>query len=535
MYKKEFKQAEEHIRKKIFFGLSKLALNQREFQMYPDFLDVKEYKYNKKSYFVLMARYQPKSNSEESFDVPICADANSFENLNNINPILYLHSEKAFIYHTIRELGGKYSITAVYSKKNKCIVLGDWGLIDSYQLYIQYLVDLFFSPYGNDKSFGDFKELAILTYLSKLLTDDLMFLEKFVISRDIYFDQNAEKLEEVNNWILEEIGEDIFHKLVPIVNNFADKYGYVPVTITENNEHVEAQRKYTFEHGYNFATEIVKFLQDTPFLELLNKFSAIELLALVTMSDSKAKSKSLLIITYVYSKKRNSVYLTSAINSLFRIKHTEMISVLRVSDETDETKELAEWKHLFDISESQLKSEFNALLNYVDHVNPSSDAESLDNLIRYGESKTLEFKATAKYSIDAKADDKNLYYPIIKSICAFANTDGGTLIVGFDERSNNFIGIEKDGFKNIDMWENYIRNHLDQKAGKYIGTLFEIDFKDYESKTIALIHVTKSTKRIHCGDLTNPKAQKFFVRTGAYTKALELEEAIEFINNRNLE
>ena len=29
-----------------------------------------------------------------------------------------------------------------------------------------------------------------------------------------------------------------------------------------------------------------------------------------------------------------------------------MISVLRVSDGTDETKELAEWKHLFDISES---------------------------------------------------------------------------------------------------------------------------------------------------------------------------------------
>ena len=63
----------------------------------------------------------------------------------------------------------------------------------------------------------------------------------------------------------------------------------------------------------------------------------------------------------------------------------------------------------------------------------------------------------------------------------------------------------------------------------------KLTFKDYESKTIALIHVRKSTKRIYCGDLTNPKAQKFFVRTGAYTKALELEEAIEFINNRNLE
>ena len=38
-----------------------------------------------------------------------------------------------------------------------------------------------------------------------------------------------------------------------------------------------------------------------------------------------------------------------------------------------------------------------------------------------------------------------------------------------------------------------------------------------------------------CNDLNNPKSQKFYVRTGAYTKALELEEAIEFIKNRNLE
>ena len=35
-----------------------------------------------------------------------------------------------------------------------------------------------------------------------------------------------------------------------------------------------------------------------------------------------------------------------------------------------------------------------------------------------------------------------------------------------------------------------------------------------------------------CKGINNPKEKKFYVRTGAYTKALDIEEAIAFIDEK---
>ena len=35
-----------------------------------------------------------------------------------------------------------------------------------------------------------------------------------------------------------------------------------------------------------------------------------------------------------------------------------------------------------------------------------------------------------------------------------------------------------------------------------------------------------------CKDINNPKEKKFYVRTGAYTKSLDIEEAIAFIDKK---
>ena len=74
----------------------------------------------------------------------------------------------------------------------------------------------------------------------------------------------------------------------------------------------------------------------------------------------------------------------------------------------------------------------------------------LNSLISEGESSSLEFKASAIFSFDSKQNDKNLFYPIIKSICALANSEGGKILVGYHERFNEFVGIEKDGKKDND-------------------------------------------------------------------------------------
>jgi len=61
------------------------------------------------------------------------------------------------------------------------------------------------------------------------------------------------------------------------------------------------------------------------------------------------------------------------------------------------------------------------------------NVEELNKLIETGESHTLEFK---KYLADMDR--------IVEEICGFANTDGGTLIVGVSDSKEVFgVNIEK--------------------------------------------------------------------------------------------
>lgn len=55
----------------------------------------------------------------------------------------------------------------------------------------------------------------------------------------------------------------------------------------------------------------------------------------------------------------------------------------------------------------------------------------LEDLIRRPEGKTLEFKRDASSS-----------GPILRTVCAFANTAGGTLLIGIEDRSGTILGME---------------------------------------------------------------------------------------------
>ena len=173
---------------------------------------------------------------------------------------------------------------------------------------------------------------------------------------------------------------------------------------------------------------------------------------------------------------------------------------------------------------------FREVSNFAKFYEDESDEKFIETIISQKESVTAEFKSTIKYSLRAGKDDKDLYYQAIKGICALANTEGGTLLVGYDEDNKAYVGIEKDGFKNTDKWENYLRNHLDSKAGKFVGSMISIQYKKIDGKTLAVVTVPRSSQRIMCKDLysSTNDSKKFFIRSGAYTKALGIEEAIKY-------
>ena len=93
----------------------------------------------------------------------------------------------------------------------------------------------------------------------------------------------------------------------------------------------------------------------------------------------------------------------------------------------------------------------------------SKNIEILEKL-RQSESSSLEFKASllvpnesieeliAKYKIKSRQDiesliqklKKDIVHSAMKTIAAFANTDGGSLIIGVEDRTGKVIGLEND-------------------------------------------------------------------------------------------
>jgi len=90
-------------------------------------------------------------------------------------------------------------------------------------------------------------------------------------------------------------------------------------------------------------------------------------------------------------------------------------------------------------------------------VTEQLETNSLAQRIQHGETATLEFKASLRWNIRAKKNDKEMENGVLKTIAAFCNTAGGELLIGVaDDKS--ILGVEHDGFPNHDKFQLHLRN-----------------------------------------------------------------------------
>ena len=75
-----------------------------------------------------------------------------------------------------------------------------------------------------------------------------------------------------------------------------------------------------------------------------------------------------------------------------------------------------------------------------------------EELIKRGESKTLEFKSTLRWNLkEDRQDDKGVTHAVLKTIAAFLNTEGGDLLIGVAD-DGSIVGIERDQLENDDKF-----------------------------------------------------------------------------------
>lgn len=167
---------------------------------------------------------------------------------------------------------------------------------------------------------------------------------------------------------------------------------------------------------------------------------------------------------------------------------------------------------------------------------------SISDLIEQGESSLLEFKSTMRWNVRESKVDKKMEENILKSIAAFSNTDGGTLLVGVSEDvdgNGQVYGLIDDyntlNKSNRDGFELHLRNLVNNSYGKgFATTQLDVRFHTLDDLDICEVQIKRGTDPVYTKiSITNaPPQKKFFVRSGNSSQFLEIDEATNYSSER---
>lgn len=157
-----------------------------------------------------------------------------------------------------------------------------------------------------------------------------------------------------------------------------------------------------------------------------------------------------------------------------------------------------------------------------------------EELIKRGESKTLEFKSTLRWSLkEDKVDDKGVTHAVLKTIAAFLNTEGGDLLIGVAD-DGSIVGIERDQLENDDKFMRHLTQVVRNGLGDRAGTCIDPKTQIVQGKTVCVVSCQRSPEPVFLkwkGLEASPDGD-FFVRSGPGTVKLPPESAREYIRTR---
>jgi type I restriction enzyme R subunit len=157
-----------------------------------------------------------------------------------------------------------------------------------------------------------------------------------------------------------------------------------------------------------------------------------------------------------------------------------------------------------------------------------------EELIKRGESKTLEFKATLRWSLkEDRQDDKGVTHAVLKTIAAFLNTEGGDLLIGVAD-DGSIVGVEKDRLETDDKFMRHLSQVVRNGLGDRSGTCIDPKTQIVQDKAVCVVSCQRSPEPVFLkwkGLETAPEGD-FFVRSGPGTVKLPPDSAKEFIRTR---
>ena len=150
-------------------------------------------------------------------------------------------------------------------------------------------------------------------------------------------------------------------------------------------------------------------------------------------------------------------------------------------------------------------------------------------LVTLGESTVLEFKSTFQWDVIQDKQNKELRHSILKTIAAFMNSEGGTLVIGVEDNGDIF-GLEKDLALlggSFDRLEQTIVNLIVDGIGAATVPYVNVRFEDIDENVVCVVTVESVRDGVF---LKSPRGKEFFIRAGNTTRSLDPEQTHEYLN-----
>ena len=178
----------------------------------------------------------------------------------------------------------------------------------------------------------------------------------------------------------------------------------------------------------------------------------------------------------------------------------------------------------------------------VAYLHPRPGLEPIAEVATRGESDSLEFKSSARWNMRAGKRDDAMETVIAKTVAAFMNSGGGTLLIGVDD-DGRLIGLGPDyatlKTPDADRFELWIRDLWGQRLGTNAAALPLLDFAEatdpqegYERQEVCRVTIPPALGPVY---LRGPKGKgeaELWVRVGNSTRRLEVADAVQYVSTR---
>ena len=163
--------------------------------------------------------------------------------------------------------------------------------------------------------------------------------------------------------------------------------------------------------------------------------------------------------------------------------------------------------------------------------------EPIAQVARAGESESLEFKSSARWNMRTGRRDEAMENVVVKTVAAFLNSFGGTLLLGVDD-AGTLIGLAPD-FSTLkqpdaDRYELWLRDLWRTRLGANAAVLPRLDFApaDDGEGDVCRVTVPPSPVPVYLSGPKGKGGRELWVRAGNSTQRLEVDDAIAYVTQR---